>query len=158
MRNTASGIEVRDGGHAVAWVLLVIALGIAAAGAYLGWADRWAWYDEAIHVCTFFAISLVASLYLYGGAATDHGRHTLVLVFTVVCVAVALGVAWEWGELAYDRLTGEESVIKGKFDTLLDLGMDAIGGLLAGVFMLAMLTRPAGAPGHAHGDRASAAD
>ena len=140
-RQTASGVEVRRGSYAVAWGVLVIAFGVACVGAFLGWAERWVWWDEAIHVFSFFALTLLAALYLYGGALTGCRRHRVLLVFTVVCVAVALGVGWEWGELAYDRLTGKQSVIKGKFDTLFDLVMDGMGGVLAGVVMLAMLRR-----------------
>ena len=133
------GVDARRGSYVFAWVLLVFALGLAVAGAVLGWAERWIWYDEAIHAFSLFAMTLVAGLHLYGKALTGYAGHKLLLVFTVTCVAVTVGVAWEWAELAYDRLTGAESVIKGKFDTLLDLVMDGIGGLVAGVVLLALL-------------------
>ncbi len=141
LHNPARAVRVRSGSHAVAWLLLVVAVGVATVGATLGWSDRWVWYDEAIHVFSFFAITLLAALYLYGAAMGGYPRHKLLMVFTVVCVAVTLGVAWEWAELAYDRVTGRESVIKGKFDTLLDLVMDGLGGAIAGMLMLAMFGR-----------------
>ena len=140
-RKIVATAEVRGGSYTLAWILLVIAIGVAAVGAYLGWAERWNWYDEAIHVFSFFAITLLVALYLYGDALSGYLRHKVLLVLTVVCVAVTLGVAWEWAELAYDRLNGKQSTILGKFDTLLDLVMDAIGGMGAGVVLLVMLRR-----------------
>ena len=141
IRPIVSSVEVRRGSYTFAWVLLVVAVGVAAVGAYLGWAKRWPWYDEVVHVLSFFAITLVAALYLYGDALTGYLRHKILLVLTVLCLAVTMGVAWEWGELAYDRMTGGENAILGKFDTLLDLVMDGIGGVIAGVVMLVLLRR-----------------
>lgn len=132
-------VEVRSGSFAIAWVLLVLVVATAVFGVLQGWADRWFWFDEAIHVLSFFAISLVIALYMYNDALTGYLRHKVLLVFTVVCLAVALGVVWEWAELGFEKLSAQADIIEGKYDTLFDLTMDAIGGALAGGVLILML-------------------
>lgn len=156
IRQPPSAVHVRSGSYALAWVLLLVGIGVAVTGVLLGWAQRWVWYDEAIHTYNFFAASLVLGLHLYGRSLTGYPRRKLLIVLTLLCLAVTLGVVWEWAELAYDRLSGRESVIKGKFDTLLDLAMDGLGGAIAGIVMLTML-RPA-RPERAHDEQDARAD
>lgn len=132
--------RVRSGGRALAWVLVAIAAALNIAGFVLNWYDR-PWFDEAIHAFSLFAFTLLAAIYLYGRALAGYPRHKLLLVLTILCVGLALGVVWEWGEAAYDHLSGPKSTIKGKYDTQMDLLMDAVGALVAGLLMLALVRR-----------------
>ena len=129
------------GSYTVAWVLLAVAAVVNTVGLLLGWFERWAWFDEVTHAYSFFAMALVAGLHLYGPSGIADGRHKALLVFTVLCVGLALGVVWEWGEWAYDHLSGPKNAILGKSDTLTDLIMDGIGAAAAGVLMVAMMRR-----------------
>ena len=134
-------VHVRRGARGLAWVLAAIAAGVSIVGAMQGWYDRRPWFDEAVHAFSFFAFTLLLALYLYGSTLTGRHGHGVLLVFTVLCLGLALGVFWEWMEFAYDRLSGERNVIKGKFDTQVDLLMDGVGALVAGVVVL-WLSRP----------------
>lgn len=135
------GRRTKTGSYAFAWALLAAAVALSTAALFLGWYERWHWFDEVIHAFSFFAATLLLSLYMYGDALTGYLRHRLVLMFAVLCVGLALGVFWEWGEWAYDHLSGKQNVIKGKADTLTDLIMDGLGALAAGLVMFGLLRR-----------------
>ncbi len=98
------------------------------------------WFDEALHGYLSFAISLEVALYGYGTILTGRRRHEILLVLTVAGLGLALGTLWEMAEWVYD-LSASGDVIQGKRDTMLDLTMDLIGGVLAGLLSLRMLAR-----------------
>lgn len=129
---------VRPGSYAGAWALAAVAAVANIAALYFNWYE-WSWFDEGIHLYSFFAIALVVALHVY---AEDLAHRKALLVFTVLCVGLALGVVWEWAEWAYDRLSGPQNLIHGKADTLMDLMMDGIGAVVAGIVAAALVRRP----------------
>ena len=137
---STSDVQVRSGSFTIAWILLAVAVVVNIVAFFLNWYDR-PWFDEVIHAYTLFALTSLVGLHLYGNALTGYRWHKPLLVFTLLCVGLALGVFWEWGEWAYDHLFGPKSTIQGKTDTLVDLIMDGIGGLIAGLTMLGALHR-----------------
>jgi hypothetical protein len=54
---------------------------------------------------------------------------------------VAIGVLWEIVEWAYDQMVPENAIL-GKLDTIIDLIMDVLGGVAAGIVSVTMV-RPA---------------
>lgn len=124
----------------VAWVLLTIGLLASAASSIFELYNVIWFYDEALHFYLTFAIMLVLALYAYGALVTGLRRHVVFLVLTLACLGIGLGAVWEWIEWVYDSFTGVNS-IHGKLDTMIDLSMDAIGGLLAGIVSIPLLNR-----------------
>lgn len=84
-------------------------------------------FDAAIHFFFSFSITLILALYAYGALLTGRRRHKVLLGLTVAGMGLALGTIWEMIEWAYDLGTAANS-IQGKWDTMLDLCMDAAGG------------------------------
>lgn len=96
------------------------------------------WFDEALHGYFSFALTLVLALYAYGTLLTGRRRHEVLLVLTLAGLGVSLGVLWEMVEWAYDGLVPNNAIL-GKGDTMMDLAMDALGGLVAGCLAVRML-------------------
>lgn len=119
----------------VAWSLLALALLASAASSLFGLYKKYWWYDEALHGCFTFALTLVLALYAYGALLTGHRRHEVLLVLTLAGLAIALGTLWEMVEWVYDLITPSNSIL-GKTDTMIDLTMDMIGGVLSGIVSL----------------------
>ncbi len=114
-------MEATAEGRRVAW-FLAVALGVAnAAGHVLDLHARFWWFGRILHACTVFALTFW----------------------------LAVGALWEVAEWGFDRIAPGD-VIKGKHDTIIDIVMDTLGALLAGVASLNSLrsarTRPAAAP------------
>ena len=142
--NLGRRAAVTPGAFGIGWTLLFVAVLLAVLGVIFNWYERFAFFDEAIHAFSFFALSLLIGLCLYGDALTGRVNHAAALVFVVTCVGLALGVAWEWAEWAYDHWSGPKNLIHGKTDTLADLAMDGIGALAAGLVMLWLVRRRRG--------------
>ncbi len=124
----------------VAWILLVIGLLASGASSIFDLYKKIWWFDEALHGYLTFAFTLMLALYAYGALVTGRRRHTVLLILTIAGLGLGLGAAWEWIEWVYDSFTGSNS-IKGKLDTMIDLSMDAVGGLLAGIVSITLLNR-----------------
>ena len=125
-----------------AWNLLIIAVLIAIAGIgpiFNLYAKIW-WFDEAVHGFFSFSATLVLALYAYGALLTGRRRHVVLLVLTVAGLGLALGTLWEMGEWTYDLFTPGNSIL-GKWDTMIDLTADLIGGALAGILGVAMINK-----------------
>ena len=131
-------METTSEGRAVAWFLLVV-LGVAnIAGYALDLYARFWWFDRILHACTIFALTFWLALFvcrrvLRGG----HGRDAL-LVLMIASVGLAIGALWEVAEWGFDRIAPGD-VIKGKYDTIIDIVMDTFGAVLAGVASLKFL-------------------
>lgn len=137
---TATRMSTSPGNRKLAWAFLAAAWLANAAGYLFGLYPRFAWFDEAVHAYTTFALTLVLSLYLYGAVLTGARSHALLLVLVVASVGLALGALWEVGEWGFDQLVAGD-VIRGKRDTILDLVMDAGGALAAGWVAVGMVRR-----------------
>ncbi len=109
-----------------------------AAGWVLNLYEKIGWYDEALHLYTTFAFTLVLALFAYGAVLTGARAHRLLLVLAVACIGLALGTLWELAEWAYDQIV-HPNVIKAKTDTIVDLIMDTVGALAAGYACLRTL-------------------
>jgi uncharacterized membrane protein YjdF len=122
-------------------LLLLLGLGIALAGNILGWAQSFNWFDETMHFFVPFAASLVACMALYGKAIMGARSHPVPMVLVVTLVGVGLGGLWEIAEWLYDQAFTQANTIKGKQDTIIDLILDALGALLAGILAVRLANR-----------------
>lgn len=108
-------------------LLLLAAAMLNAAGYVLGlWVEATP-FDEIVHALTSFAGTAAIAWLLLGRTrlvtVADGGR----LVWAALAVGVAFGLLWE----AFEWLVG---MIGSREDTLVDLAMDSIGALGAGLF------------------------
>ena len=122
----------------LAWGLLALAvLGSAASSLFSLYKTFW-WFDEALHGYFSFAATLVLALYAYGALLTGRRRHEVLLVLTVAGLGLALGTLWEMAEWTYDAIAAGNAILN-KTDTMVDLTLDLLGGLVAGCVGLRML-------------------
>ena len=138
-------MEATSEGRAIAWGLLVALGGVNAAGYLLDLHARFWWFDRILHACTIFAVTLWLALFvcrrvLRGGPGTDA-----LLAAVIAAVGLAIGALWEVAEWGFDRIAPGD-VIKAKHDTIIDIVMDTLGALGAGVAGLKFLRPAAGAP------------
>lgn len=92
-----------------------------------------AWFDEALHLFTLFALTFIVA-YLLKDDLPRRSRPTPFLLIVVAC-GVALGTVWELVEWAYDAFSATNT-IRGKQDTMFDLVLDAAGAMLAALLTL----------------------
>ena len=126
--------------QALAWGLLVIGLLASGAGAVWNLYSKIFWYDEVVHGYNFFALALVVAVYAYGPVLTGANRHGFLLVLAIGGLGLALGALWEIAEWAYDQLVRPNAILP-KTDTIIDLIVDTVGALAAGVVRLRMLRK-----------------
>ncbi len=123
-----------------AWGLLAIGLLASLAGSRWELYGRINWYDEVVHGFNFFALTLVVALYTYGVVLKGAQRHGLLLVLTIAGLGLAMGALWEIAEWTYDQFVRPNAILS-KTDTIVDLIVDTIGALLAGVIRLGMIRK-----------------
>ena len=112
---------ITGGEKTTAWMLLAIAVAANAAGCFLNWFGKIAWYDDVVHGYTIFALTLVLALYMYGASLAGAVDHALLFVLKVASIGLAIGGLWEVAEWAYDQLFAAGNAIQGKRDTIFDL-------------------------------------
>ena len=122
----------------VAWVALTIAILVNAAGYLMDLYDRFWWFDDAIHTYTSFALSLLLALLLYGRVLTGARMHSVLFVLAVAVLGGGIGALWEIAEWGYDQLVPENAIL-GKTDTVIDMILDTMGSLAAGLVSLWMI-------------------
>ena len=122
----------------IVWAL--VALAVVGDVAIFVFRNLLPWYDGILHGYATFAYTLLFGLFAYGAVFRGAREHRLLLVLAIASVGLALGALWEIAEWAYDRIV-RPNVILGKFDTIVDLIMDALGALAAGVVCLKMLKK-----------------
>jgi hypothetical protein len=142
-------MEATSGWRTVAWFLLVV-LGVAnIAGYALDLYARFWWFDRILHACTIFALTFWLGLFVCNRVLRGGPGRDALIVLMIASVGLAIGALWEVAEWGFDRIAPGD-VIKGKHDTIIDIVMDTLGALLAGVASLNSLrsagTRPAAAP------------
>lgn len=126
-----------------AWLLIVIILLVHVLAIVSGWYENNRWFDIPMHFAGGFAI---AYLSLASWSATIQKitfQKSLKPMWPVVIYAVGIlgcvalvGVAWEWYEYVFDAAMVRygEGVYKAQMglgDTMADLFLDLLGGLLA---------------------------
>lgn len=139
----------------IVWTILVAAVVLNIVGYVWNLYERISWFDRLVHGYTFFALTLSLALWLYGVVLTGVRTHGVLFVLIVACLGVGLGALWEIAEWGLDQVVSG-NIIRGKFDTILDLIMDTLGSLLAGWVALAMLrvsaTKQRDAPNYIRND------
>ncbi|HEV7253050.1 MAG TPA: hypothetical protein VGN97_08100 [Mesorhizobium sp.] len=123
-----AGLQASTAGKAIAWAALAAAVAANIAGYALDLYGQFWWFDRILHAFTLFAMTLwLAFLVFAPGFREGYRVRTF---FLVLSLGLAIGAVWEIAEWAYDQLA-PQNVIKGKFDTVLDLIMDTVGAALA---------------------------
>ncbi len=122
----------------VAWGTLTVAILVNAAGYILDLYDRFWWFDDAAHAYTSFSLSLLLALLLYGRVLNGARTHSVLFVLAVAVLGGGIGALWEIAEWGYDQWVPENAIL-GKTDTIIDLILDTIGALAAGLLSLWMI-------------------
>ena len=122
----------------IVWGIFGIAVFLNSAGYLWNLYERISWFDRLVHGYTLFALTLLLALWLYGLVLTGARTHGLLFVLIVACLGLALGALWEIAEWGLDQFVNG-NLIRGKFDTILDMMMDTLGSLVAGWISLLML-------------------
>ena len=135
------GLQPTQRGRVIAWVLAVVMLLANVAGYVFDLYQRFWWFDRVLHACTLFALTFWAAVFLCGKVLNDTVDHRLIRVLLIASVGVTVGAWWEVAEWGFDQVA-PANVIKGKFDTILDLIMDSLGAVLAAWLSLKVM-RPA---------------
>ncbi len=136
-------VQATTRGRVIAWVLLAILGLVNAAGYVLDLYARFWWFDRILHACTIFAVTLWLGLFVCNRALRGGPGRDALIVLMIASVGLAIGALWEVAEWGFDRIAPGD-VIKGKYDTIIDIVMDTLGALLAGIAGLNFL-RPEGA-------------
>jgi VanZ family protein len=124
--------------RAIVWVFLATALLVNIAGYAWNLYDRFEWFDEVLHAYTTFALTLPIVLLLYDVTLKGAQTHPVLFVLTAASLGVSIGVLWEIVEWAYDQMVPENAIL-GKLDTIIDLAMDILGSVIAGVASVRMV-------------------
>lgn len=142
-------LQPTPAGRVIAWSLAVALALLNVAGYAFDLYQRFWWFDRTLHPCTLFALTFWAAVFLCGKVLNGTTNHRLLRVLLIASVGIAVGAWWEVAEWGFDHLVPAD-VIKGKYDTVLDLIMDTFGAVLAAWLSLKVL-RPTAAlePGHA---------
>lgn len=107
-------------------LLFVLAALINAAGWVFDLWERVPWTDPLTHFYTPFAVTLALGLVVYRSASLHFREHNLLFIVTIASFGLALGGLWEVFEWTIGVPETRSAVI-------LDLTMDALGALVAGV-------------------------
>jgi hypothetical protein len=122
-----------------AWIFLLLAAAVNAAGYALKLWHSPVWFDEVVHGYTTFALTLVLAFHLHGRVYTGARTHPATLTLAVASLGVAIGAVWEIAEWAYDQWLAPGDAILGKWDTITDLGWDTLGALVAAAIATAVV-------------------
>jgi len=126
--------------RAIVWGCVVIAVIANVAGYVWNLYDRWWFFDDVLHGFTIFALTLPLGLLLCGIALISMPKQRWILALVIASLGVAVGAWWEIAEWGFDQFVAG-NVILGKTDTIIDLIMDTIGAMLAGI-LAARMVRP----------------
>jgi hypothetical protein len=112
--------------------LLVIVAALLNGAAYI-WNlyQQWWWTDRVIHAFSIFTITVVLGVLLVGLVFNNFQDHKLLFILSVAGLGIAVGALWEVVEWAYDLYVAQ-NVIKGKWDTMIDVVIDSAAALLGG--------------------------
>lgn len=126
--------------RAVIWSCVFIALLASLAGSLWNLYERIWWFDEVLHTFTAFTLTLLLAVFLYGAVLQGARTRPILFVLTVAGLGLAVGALWEIAEWTYDQLVAGNAIL-GKRDTIIDMGVDAIGAVIAGVVSLGIIKR-----------------
>lgn len=138
-------MRVTTAGQIIAWVLAALLLAANVAGyRYDLYKAAW-WFDRVLHGSTLFALSFWLAIVVFARGINEN--HRILGFLMIAAVGVACGGLWEVGEWAFNQMVPAD-VIKGKYDTILDIIMDTIGAVIAAGLVQFFLVGPTrqGAP------------
>ena len=145
MSGHLEGLEATPTGRRIAWGLAVVLTLVNVAGYVFDLYARYWWFDRVLHAATILALTYWSAVFVLRRVLTGVGRHRLLLAAVIACVGVAVGAWWEVAEWGLDRVAPGD-VIKGKYDTVINLVMDTLGAAL-GAWMSLRALRPSGGNG-----------
>jgi hypothetical protein len=126
-----------DAGVPVGLELALLSLMLAdmTLGNWLGLYVRVPWYDKALHLSSSVLIGVIGFLVVYVFHLTGRLRfHPWLDRFAILLVTLGVGATWEIGEYGVDRLFGRATQgalhVAALDDTMMDLILDAIGGVV----------------------------
>jgi hypothetical protein len=96
------------------------------------------WYDKALHFSDAFLIAMMAFVMVYLLHFIGHShQHPWIDAIIILLITLGLGAVWEIGEYIVDGLLGRATQGSPQMapldDTMFDLLLDGIGGLLAAI-------------------------
>lgn len=124
--------------RAFTWGFVIIAILVNVAGYLLNLYERFVWFDEVIHTYTAFALTLLIALLLYGEVLRGVRASPVLLIMVVASLGVALGAIWEIAEWVYDLVSPGDDIL-GKRDTMIDMVLDTLGAVIAGIVSVQMV-------------------
>ena len=97
------------------------------------------WWDKALHLSSSALIGMTAFLFVYVAHLLGRNRqHLWIDGIAIFLVTLGLGALWEIAEYAVDQLLGTHSQGSPTHlpldDTMIDLMLDGLGGLVAALF------------------------
>lgn len=128
--------------HVISWALLALLAAANVAGYFFDLYQQFWWFDRVLHGSTMLAITLWLAVVVFGRALQAAPPHRVLAFFLLASVGIALGALWEVAEWGFDQVM-PGNVIKGKYDTILDIIMDTLGSALAGLVATRLLRAPA---------------
>ena len=138
--STTMGIATS--GYATAWMLLILAGVANIAGYAFDLYQPFWWFDRVLHGCTILAITFWLAIVVFGRFLRAAPPQPVLAFFLLASVGIAIGALWEVAEWGFDQFA-PGNVIKGKHDSILDIVMDTLGAVLAGLLAVRFL-RPRG--------------
>lgn len=85
------------------------------------------WFDEAVHFYTSFTAVAAIGWLLFSRTSMNAGRHPVRFALAVTGIGIVLGLLWE----VFEWTIG---IIGSPSDTMIDLLMDTLGAVAAGLF------------------------
>jgi hypothetical protein len=100
--------------------------------------DLLPWYDKALHFSDAFLIAMIAFVVVYLLHFVGHSqRNAWIDAIVILLITLGLGALWEIGEYLADRLLGRATQGSPQMspldDTMFDLMLDGMGGLVAAI-------------------------
>ena len=118
--------------RAIVWGIIAFAALANIAGYLWDFYEQFWWFDDVLHAYTTFSITLPLALLLYGDVLRGAHARSILLILVITSLGMGIGVLWEVAEWAYDQMVPENAIL-GKRDTIIDLILDALGAVAAGI-------------------------
>jgi hypothetical protein len=117
-------------------LLLHMINGVLCACTYLGW------YDKITHLVSSMLIAMLTLITIFIADRQWDGitLHPFATAFAVIVCTMTLGVIWEFLEWLSDYLVGTHTQL-GLNDTIGDLFVDGIGGLIIGLLSIHLIKK-----------------
>ena len=127
-------------GKTFAWAMVAVAAIVNVLGYTNSLYQEWWWFDRALHGYTIWAVTLWRGAIVFAEVfRPEYARSARVFLLTVA-VGVAAGAIWEIAEWGLDQVASG-NIIKGKYDTVLDIILDTIGAILAAFMIIGFANR-----------------